>query len=82
MIKIQRNLKATKSLNKKKKLRHLVSHCLKLSEDDQVLTQDGVESIYNVYLKHHPIKMNIQNGPNTMDHNLTTSFNHRFEPMW
>jgi hypothetical protein len=30
------------------------------------ITQDGVENICNVYLKHHPIKMGIQSGPKTM----------------
>jgi hypothetical protein len=36
------------------------------------LMQDGVESICNVNLKQHPIKMGIQSGSNTMDYGLTT----------
>jgi hypothetical protein len=44
--------------------------------------QNGVESVYNVYLKHHPIKMGIQSGLNTMDHNLTTSSNYHPEVIW
>jgi hypothetical protein len=45
------------------------------------LMQDNVENIYNVNLKHHPIKMGIQNGFNNMDHNLMT-FNHHLELIW
>jgi hypothetical protein len=33
----------------------------KLVEDN--LMWQGVESVYNVYLKHHPIMMNIRSGP-------------------
>jgi len=80
MIKIQRNLKAIKKMNKREKLGQLASHCLKFFEND--LAQDGVESICNIYLKHHPIMTGIQNGPNTMDHGLTNSFNRHFKLIW
>jgi hypothetical protein len=61
-------------MSKGKKLKQLVPHCLKFLKDRNM--QNGVESICNIYLEHHLIKMGIQNGPNTMDHGLTTSFNH------
>ncbi len=77
MIEKQRNLNAIKKMKKREKLRQLASHCPKLLEDG--FMQNGVESIYNVYLKHHPIKMGIQSGLNTMDHGVTTSFNHHLD---
>jgi hypothetical protein len=46
------------------------------------LTWNDVESIYNVNLKHHPIKMGIQIGFNNMDHNLMTSSNCHLELIW
>jgi hypothetical protein len=49
MAKEQRNLKAIKRINKRKKSKQLTSYCLKLPEDG--IMQDGVENIYNVYLK-------------------------------
>ncbi len=60
-------------MNKGEKLGQLTSCYLKLLKDG--LTQVGVENICNVYPKHHPIKMGIQIGLKTMDHNLTTSSN-------
>jgi len=57
-------------MNKKTKFRQLAPCYLKLSKDG--LMQDGVQ---NVYLEDHPIWMNIQSGPNAMDHGPTTSFN-------
>jgi len=77
MIEKQRSLNAIKRMNKEKKLGQLASHCPKLLGDG--LMWNGVKSVYNVYLKHHPIKMGIQSGPNTMDHGLTTSFNHHLD---
>jgi len=56
--------------NKGEKLRQLPPYSPKFMENG--LTQDSVESIYNVNLKQHPIKMGIQNGSNTMDYSLTT----------
>ncbi len=53
---------------------------LKLLEDG--LTRNGVENVCNVDLKHHPIKMGIQSGLNTMDHKLTTISNHHPELIW
>jgi hypothetical protein len=50
----------------REKLKDLVFYCSKLLENG--LTWNGIESIYNVYLKHHPIRMGVQSGPNTMDH--------------
>jgi hypothetical protein len=72
MTKKQKNLNVIKWMNKEEKLKELVFYCSKLLEDG--LTWNGVESIYNVYLKHHPIRMGIQIGLNTMDHNLPTFF--------
>jgi hypothetical protein len=80
MTKKQRNLKAKKIINKRKKLEQLTSCCLKFLEDG--FTQDDVERICNVYLKHHLIKMGIQSGPNTMDHGLTTFFYRHSELIW
>jgi hypothetical protein len=73
IIEEQKNLKAIKKMNKEKKLGQLIFCFLKLLEND--LMRYGVESICNVYLKQHPIKMGIRSGLNTMDHGLTTSFN-------
>jgi len=53
---------------------------LKLLKDD--LTRDGIENVYNVNLKHHPIKMGIQSGSNTIDYNFTTFFNHHLKLIW
>ncbi len=72
MTEEQKNLNVIKWTNKREKLRELVFYYLKFLEDG--LTWNGVENIYNVYLKHHPIRMGIQSGPNTMDHGLTTFF--------
>jgi hypothetical protein len=80
MIKKQRNLNAIKRTNKKEKLEQLASHYMKFLEDG--LIRNGVESVYNVYLKHHPIRMGIQSGLNTMDHGLTTSFNRHPKLIW
>jgi len=77
MIDVQKNMNAIKKMSKGKKLKQLVPHCLKFLKDRNM--QNGVESICNIYLKHHLIKMGIQNGPNTMDHGLTTSFNHHLK---
>jgi len=74
MIAEQRNLKTIKRMNKGKNLEQLTSLCLKVLEDK--LMRHDVENVYNIYLKHHPIRMGIQNGPTTMDHNFTTSFNY------
>jgi hypothetical protein len=80
MIEKQRNLKTIKKMNKGKNLEQLTSLCLKVLEDK--LMRHDVENVYNIYLKHQPIKMGIQNGPNTMDHNLTTSFNYHPKLIW
>jgi hypothetical protein len=79
MIEVQKNLNAIKRTNKRKKL-------LQLTPLPKVpkrwFYRDGVESIHNVYIEHHPIKMGIQNGPNTMDHDLATFFHHNLKLMW
>jgi hypothetical protein len=72
MTKKQKHLNVIKWTNKKEKLGELVFYYPKLIKDG--LTWNGVENIHNVYLKHHPIRMGIQNGPNIMDHGLTTFF--------
>jgi len=53
---------------------------LKVPKND--FTQDGVESVCNVNLKHHPIRMDTQSGPNTIDHNITISYIHHPELIW
>jgi hypothetical protein len=68
MTEEQKNVNVIKWTNKGEKLRDFMSYYPKFLENG--LTWNGVESIYNVYLKHHPIKMGIQSGPNTMDHGL------------
>jgi len=70
MTEVQRNLKAIKITNKGGKLGQLPPCSPKFMENG--LTQNDVKSICNVNLKHHPIKMGIQSGFNTMDHGLTT----------
>jgi hypothetical protein len=80
MTKVQRNLKVIKRTNKRKKLLQLAPHYLKLLKDGR--TRNGVENIRNVYLEHHPIGIGIQNGPNIMDHGLTTFSNHNPELIW
>jgi hypothetical protein len=64
MIKEQNNLKAIKIMNKRENLGQLAFECWKFLKDG--LMQDGVENICNVYPKHHPIKMGIQNGLKTI----------------
>jgi hypothetical protein len=71
MTKKQKNLKNIKRMNKREKLGQLASHCVKFLEND--LTQDGVESVCNIYLKHHPIMM---------DHGLINSFNYHPKLIW
>jgi hypothetical protein len=80
MTKEQNNLKAIKIMNKKEKLRQLASYCSKLLKNG--LMQDGVENTCNVYPKHHPIKMGIQNGLKTINHSLTTSSSYHLESIW
>jgi hypothetical protein len=80
MIEKQRNLNAIKRTNKKEKLKQLASHCPKLLEDG--LMGNVVQNIYNVFFKHHPIKMGNQSGLNIMDHDLTTFFNYHPELIW
>jgi hypothetical protein len=80
MIKVEKNPKANKTTNKRKKMEQLTPRCLKLLEND--LMQDGVESVCNVYLEHHAIKMGIQIGSINMDCSFTTSFNHHPELIW
>lgn len=56
--------------NKGEKLKQLPPYSPKFMENG--LMQEGVESICNVNLKQHSIKMGIQSGSNTMDYGLTT----------
>ncbi len=80
IIEEQRNLKTIKKMNKGKKLGQLASCFLKLLEHG--LMWYDVESICNVYMKQHPIKMGIQGGLNTMNHDLTTFFNCHPKLIW
>jgi hypothetical protein len=80
MIEVQRNRKAIKKMEQKEKVVIINPHCLKLLEGG--LTRDDVENVCNVYLEHHPIRMGIQSGPNTMDHALATSSNHNLGLIW
>jgi hypothetical protein len=50
-----KELKGHKKTNKEKKLGCLISYYSKFLEDG--LVPHGVESVCNVYLKHHPMKM-------------------------
>jgi hypothetical protein len=52
-------------MNKREKLKQLASQHSKFLE--QGLTQDGVEGVCYIHLKHHPIGMDIQSDSNTMD---------------
>lgn len=74
------NLKAIKRTNKGEKLGQLASHYLKLLKNG--FTWNGVENLYNIYLKHHLIRMDIQNDPNNMDHGFTTSYDCHLELKW
>jgi hypothetical protein len=69
-----------KGINKKEKMKKLASCCLKLLKNG--LTQDDVEVICYIHLKHHTIRVDIQSGLNTMDHCFTTTFNFHAELMW
>jgi hypothetical protein len=74
------NLKAIKRTNKGEKLKQLASHYLKFLEDG--ITWNGVENVCNVYLKHHPIRMDIQNDSNNMDHGFKNSYNCHLKLKW
>ncbi len=80
MAKNQMNLNVIKRMNKGEKLKQLASHYLKLIKND--VPWIGVENIYNIYLKHHPIRMDIQNDLNNMDHGFRTSYNCHHELKW
>jgi hypothetical protein len=80
MTKIQKNSKAIKRTNKGKKLWRLVPHCLKLLKNG--LAWNGVETVHNVYLEYHLIKMGIQSDMNTKDHGLITSYNFQPKLIW
>jgi hypothetical protein len=71
MIKEQRNLKGMKGTDKMKKLKLLVSFHSKLLKN--CIMWDGVKGIHYIYLKHHPIRVDIQSDSNTMDHYPTTT---------
>jgi hypothetical protein len=80
MIKEQRKLKGIKGINKREKMKQLASYCLKPLKNG--LTQDVVEVICYIHLKHHTIKVDIQSKLNTTDHYLTTTLNFHVELMW
>jgi len=61
-------------------MKQLAFYCLKLLKNG--LTQDDVEVICYIHLKHHTIKVDIQSNLNTMDHYLTTTFNFHVKLMW
>lgn len=77
MIEVQRNHKKNKQ---RKSYDNYPPHCPKFLENG--ITQDDVKNVCNVNLKHHLIGLGIQSGLNTMDHNLTTSFNHHPKLIW
>lgn len=74
MTKEQRKLKDTEGMNKWEMLKQLISCHLKFLEDG--FMQDGVENVHYIYLKHHPIGVDIQSCLNTMDHYFATTPNH------
>jgi hypothetical protein len=45
------------------------------------MMQDGVEGMHHIHLKHHLIKVDIQNNLNTMDHCFAATFNRHDELM-
>jgi hypothetical protein len=53
-------------MNKGENLKQLTFHCLKFIEDG--FTWDGVENIHYIHFKHHPIRVDIKSGLNTMDY--------------
>jgi len=73
MTKEQRSLKGIKGINKWEKLKQPASHYSKFLEHG--FKQNDVENIHYLHLKHHPIKMDIQNNLNTMNQNFTTTPN-------
>jgi hypothetical protein len=80
MTREHRNLKGIKETNKGGKLRQLaIFHSMFLENG---LMRDGVKNICCIHLKQHPIKVDIQNGLNTMDHCFTTTPNHHVKLMW
>jgi hypothetical protein len=71
MTKELKKLKGIKGMNKREKL--ILTSCgSKFLEHG--LTQDGVEGIHHIHLKHHLIGADIQNDLNTMDHCFATTF--------
>ncbi len=79
MTKEQRNLKGMKGTDKMELLKLLVSFHSKLLKNG--IMWDGVEGIHYIYLKHHPIRVDIPNDSNTMDHYLATAPNYHAELM-
>lgn len=71
-IKKQRKLEGIKGMNKVDTSCHS-----KLLKDD--LTQNGVEGVRYIHLKHHEIKTNIQSSSNNMDCSFTTNPNYHIE---
>jgi hypothetical protein len=65
---------------KREKLKQLGSYYLKFLKDG--ITLYGVQNICNVYLKHHSIKMGIQNCSNTMNNDFITFSNYQPELIW
>jgi RNA-binding protein YhbY len=66
-------------MNKREKPRQLTSYHLKFLEDG--LMQNVVEHIHYIHLKHHLIKVDIQNNLNTMDQCLETTLIHHIKLM-
>jgi hypothetical protein len=73
MISEQKKLKGIKRMNKREKSKWLASYHSKLLVDG--LMQNVVEHVGYIHLKHHLIKVDIQNNLNTMDQCLETAFN-------
>lgn len=80
MTRKQNNLKAIKSMNKRKKLGQLASYYSKLLK--MVLREMVLKTLAMSTQNTTQSKMGIQNGLKTVDHNLTTSFNCHLESIW
>jgi hypothetical protein len=78
-LKYKKTLRPLKK-KQREKVMTIASYYLKFLEDG--LTWNAIESICNVNLIHHPIKMAIQSGQNTMEHNFTTTSNRHPKLIW
>jgi len=74
VIKEKKELWGIKQMDKMYELRQLPICSTQLLEYNHM--RNNIKSICNVYLQHHPIRVNIWGCPNIMQHHLTISLNY------